>query len=218
MTNWRKILSWQFNEYTELKRILDEKGYDYQDLGNELIINHKGYVDLPSLTSLPDNIQFNNGENVHLDSLTSLPNNIQFNNRGNVWLSKLRSLPNNKYEIFHNEGIVYYDWDGDKYTKFNPNQRNASLKFSWKLPNIKIGDRVRVTNDSNLLSTINLGKLNIPSRNVEGQEGVVINIFKVSAPWSIPRYSGKIIIDFSSPLSFWDFPYSHWQDFLEIIG
>ncbi len=112
MTNWRKILSWQFNDYSGLKEILDEKGYTYEDLGNELIINHKG--------------------NIYLESLTSLPDNIQFNNRGNVWLSKFRSLPNNKYEIFYNKGIVYYDWDGREYKEFNPHERNASLNKSIK--------------------------------------------------------------------------------------
>ncbi len=217
MLAWRKILSWQFNDYSELKKVLDKKRYTYEDLGNELIINHKGNINLYSITFLPDNIQFNNGGNIYLDSLTSLPDNIQFNNGGNVSLGKLRSLPNNKYEIFHNKGIVYYNWNGDSYTKFNPNQRNASLKFSWKLPNIKVGDRVRVIASEKLLSILDSWWYG-DKIEIEGKEGKVIDIvFEKRLSWSDPEYSGGVVVYFPELSRNLGFPYSHWQDFLEVI-
>jgi hypothetical protein len=99
-------LSWQVetNEFYELERLLNNKHYSYHLEGNTFIIDHEGYVYLPFLTSLPNNVQFNNRGNVYLDSLTSLPNNVQFNNRGYVYLYYLTSLPNNIQ--FNNEGFV----------------------------------------------------------------------------------------------------------------
>jgi 2'-5' RNA ligase/SAM-dependent methyltransferase len=99
-------LSWQVetNEFYELERLLNNKHYSYHLEGNTFIIDHGGNVNLDSLTSLPDNIQFNNRGYVYLDSLTSLPNNIQFNNRGYVNLYSLTSLPNNVQ--FNNRGNV----------------------------------------------------------------------------------------------------------------
>ncbi len=226
MTNWRKILSWQiFNDYSELKKVLDEEGYSYKELGYELIINHKGSVFLTLLTSLPDNIQFNNGGNIYLDSLISLPENIQFNNRGNVWLDSLTTLPNNKYEIFKNSGVAFYDWSGGSYKEFNPYERNASLKFSWKLSKeeIKVGDRVRVTNDSKLLSTIQLGRLRhspFDEAQIESEEGTVIEVNPgKEISWGIAEYTGTIYVEFPDFYRRWYyFPYNKWQDFLEIIG
>jgi hypothetical protein len=99
--------SWQVetNEFYELERLLNNKHYSYHLEGNTFIIDHEGYVYLNSLTSLPDNIQFNNEGYVDLYSLTSLPDNIQFNNEGYVDLYSLTSLPDNIQ--FNNEGYVY---------------------------------------------------------------------------------------------------------------
>jgi len=100
-------LSWQVetNEFYELERLLNNKHYSYHLEGNTFIIDHEGNVDLYSLTSLPNNIQFNNRGFVNLASLLSLPDNIQFNNEGNVYLNSLTSLPNNIQ--FNNRGNVY---------------------------------------------------------------------------------------------------------------
>ena len=112
--------------------------HNLTSLPNNIQFNNKGYVNLPSLTSLPDNIQFNNNGYVDLTNLLSLPNNIQFNNKGVVYLHNLKSLPDNvqfnnkgpvnlyrleslpmnKYEIFKNDGIVYYNYGQNK---FDPN-------------------------------------------------------------------------------------------------
>src|SRR3990167_8842932 len=66
--------------------------------------NNGGGVDLGSLTSMPDNVEFNNGGYVDLNSLTSMPDNVEFNNGGNVDLNSLTSMPDNVE--FNNGGNV----------------------------------------------------------------------------------------------------------------
>ena len=85
------------------KNLLRDENISFEKVNGRLIING-GYVDLRSLTGLPENIQFNNGGDVYLRSLTSLPENIQFNNGGDVNLSSLTSLPENIQ--FNNGGYV----------------------------------------------------------------------------------------------------------------
>jgi hypothetical protein len=83
--------------------ILKSNGITYEFVGKTIKIN-EGYVYLSSLTSLPENVQFNNGGYVYLNSLTSLPENVQFNNGGDVYLNSLTSLPENVQ--FNNGGDV----------------------------------------------------------------------------------------------------------------
>jgi virulence-associated protein VapD len=85
--------------------ILQEKNIDYKiDDGKIIITDNQEYVDLESLTSLPEGIQFNNQGSVYLESLTSLPDGIQFNNQGGVDLRSLTSLPEGIQ--FNNQGSV----------------------------------------------------------------------------------------------------------------
>jgi len=88
----------------EFIEILEEKGYDYHNEGERIIVDHKRAVWLNNLTSLPAGVQFRNGGYVWLDSLTSLPAGVQFKNEGNVWLDYLTSLPADVQ--FKNEGYV----------------------------------------------------------------------------------------------------------------
>ena len=155
MCNWRKILSWQIqNDFEAFEKILQRNKCSYVIKDGVLIVihkgpvylssltslpenvqfNNKGSVALDNLTSLPDNIQFNNNGYVYLSSLTSLPDNVQFNNRGDVYLSSLTSLPDNKYEMFHNGGVVHYNGDRQE---FNPQRRETSLRFSWQMSSIE---------------------------------------------------------------------------------
>ena len=53
----------------EFKKILEENDYYYKEEGNRIEINHRGYVDLGSLTTLPEGIVFSNGGYVNLGSL-----------------------------------------------------------------------------------------------------------------------------------------------------
>jgi hypothetical protein len=143
-------LSWQVetNEFYELERLLNNKHYSYHLEGNTFIIDHGGNVYLYSLTSLPDNIQFNNRGYVDLDSLTSLPNNIQFNNEGNVYLYSLTSLPDNTQ--FNNRGNVYLNslTSLPDNIQFN-NEGNVDLRSLKSLPdNIQFNNRGNVYLDS----------------------------------------------------------------------
>ena len=62
-----------------------------------------GYVDLGSLTTLPENVTFSNGGYVDLRNLTTLPENVTFSNGGNVYLSRLTTLP---------EGVTFSNGGG----------------------------------------------------------------------------------------------------------
>lgn len=110
------------NKFTKL---LDQKGVSYYIENGSIIIDNETYIDFADVTSLPENIQFNNrggvdldnikalaentrfnnGGNVYLESLTSLPENVQFNNKGAIFLRNLTLLPENVN--FNNEGDVY---------------------------------------------------------------------------------------------------------------
>src|SRR3972149_6354239 len=85
-------------------KYLKENQIDYKINGKKTTVLG-GSVDLSSLTSMPDNVEFNNGVNVYLSSLTSMPDNVQFNNGGNVYLRSLTSMPDNVE--FNNGGNVY---------------------------------------------------------------------------------------------------------------
>jgi len=55
--------------------------------------SRQGYVDLSSLTSLPEGVRFENQGSVYLGSLTTLPEGARFENQGYVDLSSLTKLP-----------------------------------------------------------------------------------------------------------------------------
>ena len=71
----------------EFIKVLDEKRYPYEIEGNKIVVTHKGFVDLRSLTSLPPGVEFKNRGFVDLESLTSLPPGVEFNNGGDVYLN-----------------------------------------------------------------------------------------------------------------------------------
>ena len=77
-----------------LIKYIKENQIDYKINGKKTTVLG-GSVDLSSLTSMPDNVEFNNGGDVDLSSLTSMPDNVEFNNGGNVDLSSLTSMPDN---------------------------------------------------------------------------------------------------------------------------
>ena len=83
------------------KEILDEKRYSYKEEGDRIVVNHRDYVDLSSLTTLPEGIVFSNGGSVDLPSLTALPEGIVFSNGGGVNLRSLITLPEGT--VFSNE-------------------------------------------------------------------------------------------------------------------
>jgi hypothetical protein len=85
-------------------QVLEEKRYSYQEEGERIIVDHKGYVSFRSLKSLPAGIEFNNEGYVWLNNLTSLPAGVEFKNGGSVWLRSLTSLPSGVQ--FKNEEYV----------------------------------------------------------------------------------------------------------------
>jgi hypothetical protein len=99
--NRRQALSWKImsDEFYNLEDVLREKNIIFKSGNGIIIINHKGDVYLPSLTQLP--------------------NDVQFNNKGSINLFSLTQLPDNKEQIFKNDGIVYYNGGNQKYDTRN---------------------------------------------------------------------------------------------------
>ena len=104
----------------EFIKELDEKGYSYEIEGDKIVVTHKGYVYLESLTSLPPGVQFNNKRGVNLKSLKILQPGVVFKNKGSVYLNSLKSLPHGVE--FKNKGSVglesltggrFRDWKGN---------------------------------------------------------------------------------------------------------
>ena len=73
----------------EFIEVLKDKGYSYEMEGDKIIVTHKWYINLNSLTSLPSGVEFNNGDDVDLYSLTSLPPGVEFRNKERVYLISL---------------------------------------------------------------------------------------------------------------------------------
>ncbi|MCH6259194.1 hypothetical protein MLD52_21735, partial [Puniceicoccaceae bacterium K14] len=65
-------------EYNHFKIKLETEGYDFEEKDGWLIVSHQGYVDLSSVTTLPDNVKFENQGGVYLSSVTTLPDNVKF--------------------------------------------------------------------------------------------------------------------------------------------
>jgi hypothetical protein len=125
--------------HEEFIKVLNGKGYSYEQPHNKIVLTEKGGVWLDSLTHLPPGVEFNNGGTVYLRSLTHLPpgvefNNeewvslrslthlppgVEFNNEGGVWLRSLTHLPpgvefNNKGGVsLDSLGIDTREWEGN---------------------------------------------------------------------------------------------------------
>ena len=104
----------------EFVKTLKEKEIPFEQKDGWIIINNGGYVYLPSLKELPENIEFNNGGFVYLNSLIKLPENVEFNNGGYVYLPSLIEMPENIQ--FNNGGYIYAK--NKKYSKAELNKNN----------------------------------------------------------------------------------------------
>ena len=89
---------------SEFKKHLKKHEISFKEVDNKIIIIG-GDVDLSSLTSMPEGVEFHNGGYVYLYSLTSMPKGVEFHNGGDVYLCSLTSMP--KGVEFHNGGYVY---------------------------------------------------------------------------------------------------------------
>ena len=92
----------------EFQKLLNENGYDFKVKDNKIIINHQGYVNLRSLTTLPEGVEFNNQGFVDLDNLTTLPEGVEFNNRDNVYLESLIGKHNYRGKLLEFKHIDGY--------------------------------------------------------------------------------------------------------------
>ena len=110
----------------EFIKVLDEKRYPYEIEGNKIVVTHKGFVDLRSLTSLPPGVEFKNRGFVDLESLTSLPPGVEFNNGGDAYLRYLTSLPPGVE--FNNGGDVYLNLIGGWFHNWSGNIKGISSK------------------------------------------------------------------------------------------
>ncbi len=94
--------------------VLDAEGYSYRLENGWVIVYHDGFVYLSSLTTLPENVKFENDGYVYLSSLTTL--NVKFENDGYVYLSSLTTLSENVK--FENRGTVYLPRLTDEYQTY----------------------------------------------------------------------------------------------------
>ena len=114
--------------------VLDEKGYTYEIVDGKVVVtdggNFYGNVNLPTLTSLPPNVEFNNRGSVSLASLINLPQGTKFNNGGSIDLISLINLPSGV--VFNNRDVV--DLRSLKSISqdvmFN-NEKNVILPWIW---------------------------------------------------------------------------------------
>ena len=73
----------------EFKDILKANMYSYKEEGDKIVITTHGDVSLPSLTSIPSDVEFRNGRYVSLTSLTTIPIGVEFKNPMPVYLGSL---------------------------------------------------------------------------------------------------------------------------------
>lgn len=76
----------------EIEKFAREIGIDEKYLLGK---KYEGYLRLPFVESLPDNIIFNVGDDLYLYSVEYLSDNIVFNVEGNLNLYSVKSLPDN---------------------------------------------------------------------------------------------------------------------------
>jgi hypothetical protein len=73
----------------EFIKYLKKEGYRYRILGDRIIIEHPFGISLFPLTTIPDNVHFNNIGHVDLESLTTIPKGTRFNNTLDVYVGFL---------------------------------------------------------------------------------------------------------------------------------
>jgi len=118
----------------EFTNELDRRGYTCEIVDDKVVVtdggNFYGNVNLPTLTSLPPNVEFNNRGSVGLISLINLPQGTKFNNGGSIDLTSLRIIPSGV--VFNNKGEV--DLRSLKSISqdvmFN-NEKNVILPWMW---------------------------------------------------------------------------------------
>lgn len=94
--------------------------------------------------------------------------------------------------------------------------------FSWKVPEINVGDTVRVIATKEMLVGINVQSAAVLNH-ITRVNGIVHSI-DPNIPWESIHATGSVRVDFQEKPGapffdrVWWFPLSVWQDYLEIIG
>ena len=153
--------------------VLEAKGYGYKKEDGYIVINHYGYVCLESLTTLPENVKFENQGNVYLENLTTLSENVKFENQGNVYLESLTTLPENVK--FENQGHVCLErlTTLPENVKFE-NQGNVYLENLTTLPeNVKFENQGYVYLGSLNGKTITYRGKKLKIRHIDGETMII---------------------------------------------
>lgn len=87
----------------EFIEVLENRGYPYKIEGDKLVVTGDE-ISLDLLETLPEMVEFRNGEYVDLNSLVKLPASVNFKNVGNIYLYSLKTLPPGV--VFRNGGNV----------------------------------------------------------------------------------------------------------------
>jgi len=94
-------------EREEFKRILEEKGYPYEETLTRIMVGkHRNSIDLSELKSIPSNVVFRNMGSLSLDSIEAIPSGVVFMNGLYVYFNSLRRI--HPSVRFLNEGERIY--------------------------------------------------------------------------------------------------------------
>jgi hypothetical protein len=85
-------------------KVLKGKRYSYYIENGWVIVNYDNRLDLESLKTLPERIEFRNHGYVNLCHIKNLPKDIIFNNQGGVYLDSLENLTEDTK--FENSGYI----------------------------------------------------------------------------------------------------------------
>jgi len=126
--------------------ILNQENIPYEIKNNKIIIGGDNNINSELITYIPDNVEFNNGDDVDLDYLKEMGNNIKFNNKGYVNIDSLDRVGNNI--LFNNKGYVALDsiiWFSINSVNFTNNVKDVYFgkelfwgnEFPYQIYNIK---------------------------------------------------------------------------------
>ena len=80
-------------EREEFKKILIEKDYPYEEIGERILVGlYRGDIDLSGLKSIPSGIVFRNMGGVDLNSIEEIPSGVVFMNGLYVFLNSIRRI------------------------------------------------------------------------------------------------------------------------------
>jgi hypothetical protein len=118
----------------EFTNELEGRGYTYEIVDGKVVVtdggNFYGNVNLPTLTSLPPNVEFNNRGSVGLVSLIDLPQGTKFNNGGSIDLTSLKIIHSGV--VFNNKDMIdLRSLESIPQDVMFNNEKNVILPWIW---------------------------------------------------------------------------------------